>query len=118
MGQSQDPRYQTQPLGSPAPILWYESLPVHVKQLYDLRGKFSKEPVAMVIFAEAVCEAFTVWTLEELFKKKKVEDLWEALSASKIRRFQDICNDGVNEIYTALSGDRIKQAPFWEKLMQ
>ena len=118
MGQSQDPRYQTQPLGSPAPIIWYASLPDHVKHLYDHKATFSQQPIAMEVLAEVVCEAFTVWALGELFKKKKVEDLWKVLSDEKrkIRRLQDICDDDVNEIYTALTGDPITQAPFWEKL--
>jgi len=51
--------YQTQPVGSPAPVLWYESLPEHVKRLYKLRETFSQQPLAMVILAEVVCEAFT-----------------------------------------------------------
>ena len=71
----------------------------------------------MVILAEVVCEPFTASALKELFKKKHVEDLWEVLSAgSKIRRYQDICNDDVNRMYTALSGDQITQVSFWEKL--
>src|SRR2546425_6529995 len=119
MGQSHNPYYQTQPLGSPAPILWYASLPDHVKRLYDHKATFSQQPALMVVLAEVVCEAFTVWALEELFEKKKVKDLWEVLSAgNKTRRFQDICNEDVNKIYTALSGDQITQAPFWERLMQ
>lgn len=118
MGQSHYPHYQTQPLGSPAPIIWYASLPDHVKRLYDHEATFSQQPITMVVLAEVVCEAFTVWALGELCKKKKVEDLWKVLSEEKreIRRLQDICDDDVNEIYTALSGDRITQAPFWEKL--
>ena len=118
MGQSQDPRYQAQPLGTPAPILWYASLLEHVKRLYDHKATFSQQPIAMVVLAEVVCEAFTIWALGELFKKKKVEDLWKVLSDEKrkIRRLQDICDDDVNEIYTALSGDPITQSPFWEKL--
>lgn len=96
-------------------MLWYASLPEHVKRLYDHKSSFSQQPALMVVLAEVVCEAFTVWALEELFKKKTVEDLWEVLSAGgKIRRFQDICNDDVNKIYT----DRITQASFWEKLKQ
>jgi hypothetical protein len=100
-----------------APMLWYASLPDHVKRLYDFKSTFSQQPALMVVLAEVVCEAFTVWALEELFKKKRVEDLWEVLSAGgKIRRLQDICNEDANKIYTALSGDRITQAPFWEGL--
>jgi len=119
MGQSQDPRYQTQPLGSPAPILWYASLPEHVKRLYDHKATFSQQPIAMVVLAEVVCEAFTIWALGELFKKNKVEDLWKVLSAgNKIRRFQNICNKDVHEIYTALSRDEITTATFWVKLME
>jgi hypothetical protein len=117
MGQSDYQYYQTQPLGSPAPILWYASLPDHVKRLYDHKASFSQQPFAMVVLAEVVCEAFTIWALEELFKKKKNEDLWEVLSAgSRSRRYQDICNDDANKIYTALSGDPITQAPFWDQL--
>lgn len=118
MGQSHYPHYQTQPSGSPAPIIWYASLPDHVKRLYDHKAAFSQQPIAMVVLAEVVCEAFTVWALGELFKKKNVKDLWKVLSDEKrkIRRLQDICDDDINEIYTALSGDPITQAPFWEKL--
>jgi len=118
MGQSHNQYYQTQPLGSPAPIIWYASLPDHVKRLYDHKANFSQQPIAMVILAEVVCEAFTAWALGELFKKKNVEDLWKVLSDEKrkIRRLQDICHDDVNEIYTALSGDPITQAPFWDQL--
>jgi hypothetical protein len=119
MGPSNHQHYQTQSLGSPAPILWYASLPDHVKRLYDFKSAFSQQPALMVVLAEVVCEAFTVWALEELFKKKRVEGLWEVLSAGgKIRRLQDICNDDVNKTYTALSGDRITHAPFWVELKQ
>lgn len=72
MGQSHYPPYQTQPLESPAPIIWYASLPDHVKRLYDDKATFSQQPIAMVVLAEVVCEAFTVWALGELFKKKTV----------------------------------------------
>jgi len=118
MGQSHSPHYQTQPLGSSAPIIWYASLPDHVKLLYDHKAAFSSQPIAMVVLAEVVCEAFTIWALGELFKKKKVDDLWGVLSDEKrkIRRMQDICDADVNKIYTALSGDPITQAPFWEEL--
>jgi hypothetical protein len=118
MEQSHYPHYQTQPLGSPAPIIWYASLPDHVKRLYNHKAAFSQQPITMVVLAEVVCEAFTVWALGELFKKKNVEGLWKVLSdeKGKIRRLQDICDGDVNEIYTALSGDPITQAPFWEKL--
>ena len=116
MGQSHYPPYRASG-GLMAPIIWYASLPDHVKYLYDLKSTFSQQPPSMVVLAEVVCEAFTVWALEEVFKKKKVEDLWKTLSAGrKIRHFQDICHGDVNKIYTALSGDRITQAPFWEKL--
>ncbi|HXT67253.1 MAG TPA: hypothetical protein VN657_10725 [Nitrospiraceae bacterium] len=118
MGKSDYQYYQTSG-GSPAPILWYASLPDHVKRLYDHKATFSQQPALMVILAEVVCEAFTLWALEELFKKKNVEDLWRTLSAgSQIRRIQDICNKRVNKIYTALSGDRITDAAFWQKLQQ
>ena len=118
MEQSHYPHHHTQPLGSLAPIIWYASLPDHVKRLYDHKAAFSQQPIAMVTLAEVVCEAFTVWGLGELFKKKNVEDLWKVLSdkKGKTRRLQDICDDDVNEIYTALSGNPITQAPFWEKL--
>src|SRR6266576_2318398 len=103
MRQSNNPYYQTQPLGSPAPILWYASLPEHVKRLYDHKATFSQQPIAMVVLAEVVCEAFTIWVLEELFKKKHVEDLWAVLSdKNKNRRYQDICNKDAHKIYTAL----------------
>ena len=119
MGRSDYPHYQTTSAGSPTPIFWYASLPDHVKRLYDHKAMFSQQPALMVILAEVVCEAFTVWAMEELFKKKKVEDLWRTLSAgSEVRRMQDICNKKVNKIYTALSGDRITEAGFWGKLQQ
>ncbi len=118
MGESDYQYYQTSG-GSPPSTLWYASLPDHVKRLYDHKATFSQQPELMVILAEVVCEAFTVWALEELFKKKNVEDLWRKLSdGKKIRRFQDICNKRVNEIYTALSGNRITDAAFWQKLQQ
>jgi hypothetical protein len=67
--------------------------------------------------SEVVCEAFTVWAVEELFKKKKVENLWKELSAGKRkRRYQDICDEHVHKIYAALSGDEITQATFWKTL--
>jgi len=118
MEQSHYPHHHTQPLGSPVPIIWYASLPDHVKRLYDHKAAFSQQPIAMVVLAEVVCEAFTVWALGELFKKKNVEDLWKVLSdeKGKIRRLQDICDGDVNEIYTALSGDPITQVHFLEKL--
>lgn len=110
-------QYYHQSHGSIAPLLWYESLPQHVKRLYDFKSSFSQQPGLIVILAEVVCEAFTVWALEELFKSKQQGDLWEALAAGKKkRRFQDICDDRVNRIYTAVSGDQITQAPFWEQL--
>ncbi len=110
--------YQTSG-GSDAPILWYASLPPHVRRLYDYRGTFTQEPALMVVFAEVVCEAFTGWALGELFNKKGVKQLWEELSAGKkIRRFEDICNKNTRRIYTALSGDQITQANFWEKLQK
>lgn len=118
MTQSQHPAYQASG-GSMAPIMWYESLPEHVKRLYVHKSTFSQQPALMVILAEVVCEAFTIWTLEELFKKKKMEDLWKAMSynKSKLRRLQDICNnEDVQKIYMAVSGDHITQTPFWEKL--
>jgi hypothetical protein len=119
MEQSDYQHYQTQPLGTPTPIIWYESLPDHVNLLYKLREAPSQDPLAMVILAEVVCEAFTGWVLEELFKKKNVEQLWNALSAGrKIRRLQDICNEDVTKIYTALSGDQIIDTPFWVKLKE
>jgi hypothetical protein len=119
MERSHSQHYQTQSLGSPAPILWYASLPEHVKRLYEHKSAFALQPALMVVLAEVVCEAFTAWAFEELFKKKKVEDLWVVVSAGGgIRRYQDICNDGANKIYTALSGDPITQAPFWQKLKQ
>jgi hypothetical protein len=99
MAQSHYPPHQ-QSGGSMAPIIWYSSLPDHVKRLYDLKTTFSQQPIAMVVLAEVVCEAFTVWALGELFKKEK------------IRRLQDICAGDVNELYAALSGDPITKAPF------
>jgi hypothetical protein len=72
MGRS---HFDAQPLGSPAPILWYAFLPDHVRRLYDYKSIFSHQPPLMVILAEVVCEAFTVWALEELFKNKKEADL-------------------------------------------
>jgi hypothetical protein len=38
------------------------------------------------------------------------------LDGKKKRRFQDICDDYTNGIYSALSGDQITQASFWELL--
>jgi len=112
----EQPYYQTSG-GSEAPILWYASLPHHVRRLYDYRGTFAQEPALMVIFAEVVCEAFTGWALEKLFKKKAMEQLWKTLSdGKKIRRFQDICHEDTHKMYTALSGDQITQSNFWEKL--
>jgi hypothetical protein len=119
MGKSGYLHYQTQPLGTPAPIIWYENLPDHVKRLYKLRETPSQDPLAMVILAEVVCEAFTAWALEEQLKKKNVEQLWKALSAKKrLRRYQDICFEDTNKVYTALSGDLITEAPFWVKLKE
>ena len=114
MGRS---HFDTQPLGTPAPLLWYASLPEHVRRLYEYKSIFSNQPPLMVILAEVVCEAFTVWALEELFKRKKEAGLWAALlDGKKKRRFQDICDDYTNGIYLALSGDQITQASFWELL--
>ena len=114
----EQPYYQTSG-GSDAPTLWYASLPHHVRRLYDYRGIFAQEPALMVIFAEVVCEAFTGWALEELFKKKAMEQLWKTLSdGKKIRRFQDICHEDTHKMYTALSGDQITQSNFWEKLQR
>ena len=122
MGRSRNPQhYDTQPLGSPAPIIWYASLPDHVRRLYDYKSTIAQHPALMVVLAEVVCEAFTLWALEELFKKKKLEDLWKTLtnSKNKMRRLQNICSDDVNKIYTALSGDPIAaNATFWGKLME
>lgn len=105
---------------SMGPINWYASLPDHVKRLYDHKSTLSQQPIAMVVLAEVVCEAFTIWALKELFKNKKLEDLWQALSdnenKNKLRRLQDICNKDTHEIYKALSGDAITQAPFWNRL--
>ena len=72
----------------------------------------------MVVLAEVVCEAFTVWALQELFKKKTLGELWNVMSDEKrkLRRLQDICQADVHKIYTALSGDPITQAPFWDQL--
>ena len=83
MGQSDSQHYQTQPLRTPTPIIWYESLQDHVKRLYKLSETPFQDPLAMVILAEVVCEAFTGWALEELFKKKNVEQLWNVLAAGK-----------------------------------
>ena len=114
-----DPRYYQASGGSEAPIAWYASLPDHVKRLYDYRGLFSAQPALMVVLAEVVCEAFTIWALEELFKKKNLEALWKTLYGQNKRRYQDICDPRVHSIYTALSGDQITQrVPLWEKLMQ
>ena len=82
MGQSHYPPYQASH-GSMAPMLWYESLPDHVRRLYDYKSTFSQQPPLMVVLAEVVCEASTVWALEELFKSKRETNLWEALSAGK-----------------------------------
>ena len=72
MGRSRNPQhYDTQPLGTPAPIIWYMSLPDHVKRLYDYKSTVAQQPALMVIHAEVVCEAFTVWALEELFMMSK-----------------------------------------------
>ena len=112
MGQSHYPPYQASH-GSMAPMLWYESLPDHVRRLYDYKSTFSQQPPLMVVLAEVVCEASTVWALEELFKSKRETNLWEALSAGKKkRRSQDICDKYANKIYTAASGDQITQAAF------
>jgi hypothetical protein len=117
MGQSDYSLYNTQPFGSPAPLLWFASLPKHVQTLYNFKSDFAAQPALMVILAEVVCEAFTVSAFEELFTKKHMEKLWGALSSKrKIRRYQDICNDDINGIYTALSGDAITEAPFWQQL--
>ena len=118
MGQSNYTYYQTSG-GSDAPTAWYASLPDHIKRLYEHKSISSENPALTVVLAEVVCEAFTVWALGEIFKKKQVDGLWQVLSAgSKIRRFQDICNEDVNKIYTALSGDQVTQAPFWQKLQR
>ena len=82
------------------------SLPDHVKRLYDYKSTVAQQPALMVIHAEVVCEAFTVWALEELFRKKQVEALWKVLwTLGNKQRLQDICNNYANKIYTALSGD-------------
>jgi hypothetical protein len=118
MGAKDNTYYQSQNSGTPAPLLWYASLPDHVKRLYDHKSTFSQQPLAMVVLAEVVCEAFTVWAMQELFKKKNLAELWNVISDEKpkLRRLQDICQADSNKIYTALSGDRITQAPFWDQL--
>jgi hypothetical protein len=52
--------------------------------------------------------------------KRKMWKIYGKLSGEKrkIRRLQDICRDDVNEIYTALSGDPITQARFWDQPMK
>ena len=104
--------------GSDAPIVWYASLPEHVKRLYEYKGTFSAQPALMVILAEVVCEAFTIWALEEMFKKKNLEDLGKVLLDQNKKRYQDICDKRVRPIYTAFSGDQITESSFWAKLMQ
>jgi len=84
-----------------------------------IRVPSPQEPTLMVIFAEVVCEAFTVWVLGEMFKKKGQAQRWEKESAgTKWRRFQDITNKNTHRVYTELSGDQITQAGFWETLQQ
>jgi len=105
--------------GSNAPILWYASLPYHVRRLYDCKSSISQDPTLMVVSAEVVCEAFTVWALGEMFKKKGLTQRWKKVShGTQWRRFQDISNPNTNLLYTALTGDRIEQASFWSNLQE
>jgi len=107
------PQYMTTG-GSDAPCKWYASLPDHVRRLYEYRGDYSNQPLAIVVLAEVVCEAFTVWALKTLFKNRN--ENWEKFTGAYGRQIPNIFNKKIQLTYKLLSGDEIEKTSFWPAL--
>ena len=94
-----------------------ELQPFH-KRILSKANRYLKDgqKETAVVFAQAACEICTEYALTLLFQIKAVEFLAEPLL--DIFQVRDIGNDRLRKVYMALSGDRIQQMPFWEKLMK
>ena len=69
-----------------------------------------------VVTAQMACEVYTEQIFAEMFKKKKLVFLEEAVGS--LLPNYNLGNDKVRKFYTALSGDAIQDAPFWLKFKE
>ena len=101
---------------SQGPINWYASLPARLKDLYKYKEEFPAQPPMLVVLADVVCDGFTGWTLENLFKKKS--ENWEEFKKEYGWQRENIFNKKIRITYKLLSGDEIEEATFWQDLVK
>lgn len=66
-----------------------------------------------VVVAHMACEIATERTLSEAFGAKGIPDLEDAVT--NLFSGNNLANDRIRKLYTALTGDEVEKAPFWQK---
>jgi hypothetical protein len=70
-----------------------------------------QQPGVAVVTAHMACEIVTEQAIAAAFNRRGLGDLEEVVTAW----FQsnNLANDRIRDVYVALTGDRIQDAPFW-----
>lgn len=73
----------------------------------------AEEHSIAVVVAHMACEVATDRTFTEAFKAKGIEYLGEPIE--NLLPGNNLGNDRIRRLYTALTGDEIQQQPFWAR---
>jgi hypothetical protein len=60
------------------------------------------------------CEIYVEQIMSAAFKKRGIADLEDPIS--ELFSSNNLANDRIRNVYVALTGDRIHEAPFWARL--
>jgi hypothetical protein len=75
-----------------------------------------KEYGTAILVAHVACEVATDRTLTDAFKNRGIPDLEDAVT--RLLSGNNLGNERIRRLYTALTGDDVANAPFWQKFTE
>ena len=70
------------------------------------------QPAVALIVAHMACEIYAEQVMAQAFKKRGAADLEDAVT--DLLSSNNLANDRVRRLYTALTDDQIQDTPFWK----
>jgi hypothetical protein len=99
-------------MGASARITTYLQKLLALSQALIDQGEFS----ISIVVAHMACEVATDRTFADAFKTKEIEYLEESIE--NFLPSNNLGNDKIRKLYTALTGDEIQKQPFWPRFME
>ena len=98
-------------------LLLFNQQPYHHALLRTAERLLAQgEPTIAVITAHIACEVYAEQILAFAFKKRGVADVAEAVS--ELLPSNNLANERVRKLYTALTGDEIQNTAFWSRFKE